>query len=191
VSGTRKSRIGRTAAAAAVGILGASLAACSSSSSSAAPSSSSSSTASGSSAAAAGPFTIGVMINDTTNPFLAAMGSAMTAEAKKYNMTVDILNGNTDNSTELADVQDLINKHVNALFLTPSDPVAILPGVKQANQAGIPVFDVNSAIASGGQLVTYIGDSDYQYGVDEGNMAARATSPSCSACSATRPKWTG
>ena len=174
MSGTRKSRIGRTAAAAAVGILGASLAACSSSSSSAAPSSSSSSTASGSSAAAAGPFTIGVMINDTTNPFLAAMGSAMTAEAKKYNMTVDILNGNTDNSTELADVQDLINKHVNALFLTPSDPVAILPGVKQANQAGIPVFDVNSAIASGGQLVTYIGDSDYQYGVDEGKMAAQA-----------------
>jgi ABC-type sugar transport system substrate-binding protein len=114
------------------------------------------------------------MINDTTNPFLSSMGNALTAEAKKYGMKVDILNGATDNSTELSDVQDLINKHVNAIMLTPSDPVAIIPGVKEANQAGIPVFALNSAIASGGQLVTYIGDSDYQYGVAEGQMAAKA-----------------
>jgi ribose transport system substrate-binding protein len=114
------------------------------------------------------------MINDTTNPFLSSMGNALTAEAKKYGMKVDLLNGAADNSTQLSDVQDLINKHVNAILLTPSDPVAIIPGVKQANQAGIPVFALNSAIASGGKLVTYIGDSDYQYGVAEGKLAAAA-----------------
>jgi ABC-type sugar transport system substrate-binding protein len=36
------------------------------------------------------------------------------------------------------------------------------------------VFALNSAIAPGGQLVTYIGDSDYQYGLAEGEMAAKA-----------------
>ena len=36
------------------------------------------------------------------------------------------------------------------------------------------MFALNTAIASGGQLVTYIGDSDYQYGVAEGEMAAKA-----------------
>jgi ABC-type sugar transport system substrate-binding protein len=114
------------------------------------------------------------MINDTTNPFLSTMANSLTAAASKYGMKVDILNGATDNSTELSDVQDLINKHVSAILLTPSDPVAIIPGVKQANQAGIPVFALNTAIAPGGQLVTYIGDSDYQYGVAEGTMAAKA-----------------
>jgi ABC-type sugar transport system substrate-binding protein len=114
------------------------------------------------------------MINDTTNPFLSTMGNALTTAASKYGMKVDILNGATDDSTELSDVQDLIDKHVSAILLTPSDPVAIIPGVKDANQAGIPVFALNSAIASGGQLVTYIGDSDYQYGVAEGEMAAKA-----------------
>jgi ABC-type sugar transport system substrate-binding protein len=167
VRSTQKRRLSRRAAAVAVvGILGAAVAACSSSSASG-------SAASGSSANSGG-FTLGVMINDTTNPFLSTMGNALSATAAKYGMKVDILNGATDNSTELSDVQDLINKHVNAILLTPSDPVAIIPGVKEANQAGIPVFALNTAIAPGGQLVTYIGDSDYQYGVAEGEMAAKA-----------------
>ena len=168
---TRKRHLGRVASLATVGILGTALAACSSSSSGSATGGS---TASGSTATSGSTFTLGVMINDTTNPFLSTMSNALTAEATKYGMKVDILNGATDNSTELSDVQDLINKHVSAILLTPSDPVAILPGVKQANQAGIPVFALNTAIAPGGQLVTYIGDSDYQYGVAEGEMAAKA-----------------
>lgn len=129
---------------------------------------------SGSSAKSGGSYTLGVMINDTTNPFLSTMDHALTATASKYGMKVDILNGNGDNSTELSDVQDLINKHVNAILLTPSDPVAIIPAVRAANQAGIPVFALNTAIASGGQLVTYVGDSDYKYGVAEGQLAAKA-----------------
>lgn len=163
---TRKRHLGRVTSLAAVGILGTALAACSSSSSGSATS--------GSSATSGGNFTLGVMINDTTNPFLSTMGNALTATAARYGMKVDILNGATDNSTELSDVQDLIDKHVSAILLTPSNPVAIIPGVRQANQAGIPVFALNTAIAPGGQLVTYIGDSDYQYGVAEGEMAAKA-----------------
>jgi ribose transport system substrate-binding protein len=97
------------------------------------------------------------MINDTTNPFLAAMGTALTQEATKLGMKVDLENGSGNISTEISDVSDLLAKHVNALVLTPSDPTAIVPAVKTANQ-----------------LVTYIGDSDYQYGVAEGNMAAQA-----------------
>jgi ABC-type sugar transport system substrate-binding protein len=114
------------------------------------------------------------MINDTTNPFLSTMANALTTAAAKYGMKIDILNGATDNSKQLSAVQDLINKHVSAILLTPSDPVAIVPGVKLANQAGIPVFALNTEIAPGGQIVTYIGDSDYQYGVAEGTMAAKA-----------------
>jgi ABC-type sugar transport system substrate-binding protein len=152
----------------AAAILGLGLAACSSGTSS---------SAAGSGASAGtgkATYTLGVMINDTTNPFLAAMGTALTQEAAKLGMKVDLENGGGDMSTEISDVSDLLAKHVNALVLTPSDPTAIVPAVKTANQADIPVFDLNSAISPGAQLVTYIGDSDYQYGVAEGNMAAQA-----------------
>jgi ABC-type sugar transport system substrate-binding protein len=174
IPGSRSLR--RPALAVTVAALGVALAACSSSSSSTAAASgaSSSGTAAASSGTAAGNYTIGVMINDMTNPFLSSMGTALQQEAAKLGMKVDLLNGGGDLSTEISDVNDLLAKHVNAIVLTPSDPTAILPAVKAANQAGVPVFDLNSAISPGGQLVTYIGDSDYQYGVAEGNLAAKA-----------------
>jgi ABC-type sugar transport system substrate-binding protein len=165
---SRPRSLRRPALAGIAGILGLGLAACSS----------------GTSSSAAGPgatagtgkatYTLGVMINDTTNPFLAAMGTALTQEATKLGMKVDLENGGGDMSTEISDVSDLLAKHVNALVLTPSDPTAIVPAVRTANRAGVPVFDLNSAISPGVQLITYIGDSDYQYGVAEGDMAAQA-----------------
>jgi ABC-type sugar transport system substrate-binding protein len=163
----------------AIGALFIVLAACGSSSSgSSAPTSPAASTGGSVAPASSAPtttkYTVGIMINDTTNPFLSAMGKSFTATAKGLGMNVDLLNGAGDISTQISDVSDLLAKHVNALVLTPSDPTAILPAVKNANQANVPVFDLNSAISPGAKLVTYIGDSDYQYGVDEGNMAAQA-----------------
>lgn len=114
------------------------------------------------------------MTNDTTNPFLAAMDTALQTTAAKYGMNVDLLNGNLDYSTEIADVEDLIAKRVNLLLIDPSSPTAILPAVRDANKAGIPVIDLNSTIAPGVKLVTYVGDSDYQYGVDEGKLTVQA-----------------
>jgi ABC-type sugar transport system substrate-binding protein len=156
-------------AAIAVGALGV-LAACGSGSSG----SSSTAASSPSSASSNAHYTVGIMINDTTNPFLSSMGKSFQTTAEGLGMKVDLLNGGGDVSTQISDVSDLLAKHVNALVLTPSDPTAILPAVKQANQANVPVFDLNSAISPGAKLVTYIGDSDYQYGVAEGNMAAQA-----------------
>jgi ABC-type sugar transport system substrate-binding protein len=160
----------------ALGVLSVVLAACGSSSSGGSNNAggASSPATSTSSAPATTKYTVGIMINDTTNPFLSAMGKSFTTTAKGLGMNVDLLNGAGDISTQISDVSDLLAKHVNALVLTPSDPTAILPAVKNANAANVPVFDLNSAISSGGKLVTYIGDSDYQYGVDEGNMAAQA-----------------
>lgn len=174
ILGSRSLR--RPALAVSAAALGVALAACSSSSSTTAATSGASSTgtAAASSGTGSGTYTIGVMIEDMTNPFLSAMGTALQKQAASLGMKVDLLNGAGDLSTEISDVNDLLAKHVNALVITPSDPTAILPAVKSANQAGIPVFDLNTLISPGGQLVTYIGDSDYQYGVAEGNLAAKA-----------------
>lgn len=153
-------------------VLSLSLAACSSSTS---PKAASSPSSTGSAApTSAKKITLGVMTNDTTNPFLAAMDTALQTTAAQYGMKVDLLNGNLDYSTEIADVEDLIAKRVNMLIICPSSPTAILPAVRDANKAGIPVIDLNSTIAPGVKLVTYVGDSDYQYGVDEGKLTVQA-----------------
>jgi ABC-type sugar transport system substrate-binding protein len=153
-----------TIATAIVAVAGLSLAACASSTPSG-----------GSSSGAKKTFTIGVMINDLTNPFLASVGKAEQGEAAKLGMKIDVLNGNLNNQTEISEVNDLIAKHVDALLLTPSDPTAILPAIAAANAAGIPVVTVNTTADPSAKIISHIGDSDYDYGVGLGNLTVQAT----------------
>jgi ABC-type sugar transport system substrate-binding protein len=172
----RKSRVARnlliTGAAAAT----LSLAACGSSASGSSASGTSSGTSSGGSSGHS--YVIGSVINDMTNPYLAAMAQAEQNEAKKYGMTVHVLSGNVDGtisiSQQVADVQQLISEHVNMILVTPSDPTAIVPVIKQANAAGIPVIAVNTNVGSGANVVTFVGADNYAYGVAEGELTAKA-----------------
>jgi ribose transport system substrate-binding protein len=59
---------------------------------------------------------------------------------------------------------------VDALLVTPCDPVGIGEAIEQANHARLPVFTVDIASASGrGQVVTHVGSDN----VEGGRMAAR------------------
>ena len=51
-----------------------------------------------------------------------------------------------------------------------------MPAVKKPNAAGIPVISVNTPIPSGmgAKVVTYVGDDDYTYGLNEGTMMVKA-----------------
>jgi ribose transport system substrate-binding protein len=71
-------------------------------------------------------------------------------------------------------VQQLISQGVNLILLTASDPQAIVPAVKLANAAHIPVIAVNTNVGSGASVVTFVGADNYQYGVAEGKLVAKA-----------------
>jgi ABC-type sugar transport system substrate-binding protein len=123
-------------------------------------------------------FVIGSVINDLTNPFLAVLGSAEQSEARKLGMKIDVVSGNVSGtisiSKEVSEVQQFISQKVNLILVTPSDPSAIVPAIRQANAAGIPVIAVNTRVGTGAKTVTFVGDNDYQYGVDEGKLVAQA-----------------
>lgn len=159
--------IGGTAAAAIA------LAACGSSAGSSA------SSGTGSAAASSGhKYVIGSVINDLTNPFLAVLSQAEKSAAAKYGMTIHVLSGNVNGTIsipqQVADVQQLISEHVSLILVTPSDPAAIVPVIKQANHAGIPVIAVNTNVGSGASVVTFVGADNYSYGVAEGKLTAKA-----------------
>jgi ABC-type sugar transport system substrate-binding protein len=123
-------------------------------------------------------FVIGSMINDLTNPFLATMGKAEEAAARRDHITIHVDSGDVDGtiniSDEIAEVQQFISQKVSAILVTASDAQAIVPVIKEANKAGIPVIAVNTTVGSGAKIVTFVGDDDYQYGADEGLMVAKA-----------------
>jgi ABC-type sugar transport system substrate-binding protein len=123
-------------------------------------------------------FVIGSVINDLTNPFLAVLGQAEVAQGAKDGIKVNLASGNVNGtisvSAQISAVQQFISEHVNLILITPSDPQAIVPAVKLASAANIPVIAVNTSVGSGASTVTYAGADNYKYGQAEGRLVASA-----------------
>ncbi len=89
-------------------------------------------------------------------------------------MTVDIRSGNGDIGTEVAVVQQFITEGVDLILVSPSDAQGIVPVIQQANEAGIPVIEVNSTVGEGAEIVTYVGADDFEFGQMQGELLKQA-----------------
>jgi ABC-type sugar transport system substrate-binding protein len=119
-------------------------------------------------------FTIGVAQASTTIPFLATLDDAITKEAKRLGMKTVILNGNLDNAKQASNVETLISKRVDAIIVVSSSPTAVVGAIAKAENAGIPVFAVNAKLDKAAKIVTYVGQSDYEYGKAQGDLLMKA-----------------
>ena len=88
---------------------------------------------------------VGVDSYQTTyeNSFIAA------AEANE-NVDAVVLDAGGDVARQIAQVQDLIQQEVDAIIIWPTNGEAVIPAVREAYNAGIPVIVTNSNIAEAG-----------------------------------------
>jgi ribose transport system substrate-binding protein len=118
---------------------------------------------------------IGVSLLTLTNPFFKVIGDTITAEAAKNGYTVEVVSGEFDAAKQQNQVKDFIVKKVAAIVLTPCDSKAIGPAIKEANDAGIPVFTADIAsMASEGKVVTHIATDNYSGGKEAGKAMIEA-----------------
>lgn len=68
----------------------------------------------------------------------------------KYKMTFDGPASESAIADEVNMVDNAVNRHVQGILLAPSDPESLVPSVKRAYEAGIPVVIVDSALAKDG-----------------------------------------
>ena len=61
-----------------------------------------------------------------------------------------VLDAGGDVARQIAQVEDLIQQGVNAIIIWPTNGEAVIPAVRKAKQAGIPVIVTNSNIAEAG-----------------------------------------
>ncbi|MGF1475303.1 MAG: sugar ABC transporter substrate-binding protein [Geminicoccaceae bacterium] len=61
-----------------------------------------------------------------------------------------VLDAGGDVARQIAQMQDLIQQNVDAIVIWPTNGKAVVPVVRQANQAGIPVVITNSQISEEG-----------------------------------------
>ena len=67
----------------------------------------------------------------------------ITAEGKKRGYEAIVVSGDKDPAKQGNQIKDFIVKKVSAIVLSPCDSKAIVPVIREANAAGIPVFTVD------------------------------------------------
>lgn len=148
-----------------VALLGAGLTACGGSSND------STSTSGGSSASSGDKLVVGISSRGWTVPPLKDAGQQAEAAAKEAG-DVEIQFGfGDDGPTQVNAVQSLIAKGVDVLAIDPNDDKAIVPVVKEANEAGIPVIMWVGGSA-GGDVATTILTSEVKGGELVGDWVA-------------------
>jgi len=95
---------------------------------------------------AAGAVTLG-FVNGATTEFHTCLQKAVTSEAAAGDATVITANSNQNPATELANIEDMISRQVDALIVQTVNVDALKGDIAKANAAKIPIF-LTSVITS-------------------------------------------
>lgn len=124
-----------------------------------------------------GPQRIGVMLFNTDLPAYAPLTAGINATATELGVEVDIQNGQLDPARQAQLVQQFVTQRVDAIVISASDANAIVPAVRQANAAGIPVLGLTNDIGEGAERLTYVGSDNVAFGEILAQGALEATKP--------------
>src|SRR5215204_1507021 len=140
------------------------------------------STAAASSGAAGSPGkpTIALVVKTLNNPFFIEMQKGAEEAAKKAGVTliVQAADREVDVERQMQIIENLIERKVSALCITPSGSREIVPVIVKANKANIPVIivdtraDEKALAAAGGKVATFIGSDNYDGGKIAGAFLA-------------------
>ncbi|MEJ2358181.1 MAG: substrate-binding domain-containing protein [Deinococcales bacterium] len=116
-------------------------------------------------AVAQATFTVGLSLSTLNNPFFVDVRDGAQQEAQLLGINLVVTDAQNDLNKQISDIEDLIQQKVNVLLVNATDSAGIVPAVKQANDAGIPVFAIDRAIdvSTGAEVVAQIA-SDNVYG---------------------------
>ena len=102
--------------------------------------------------AAAETMTIGITQNNVgVDSYQTTYEKAFIAAAEaNADVEVVVLDAGGDVARQIAQMEDLIQQEVDAIIIWPTTGEAVIPAVRKAHQAGIPVVVTNSNIAEAG-----------------------------------------
>jgi ribose transport system substrate-binding protein len=124
----------------------------------------------GDNAAPGRPVTIGFSAPAADHGWIAAIANNAKAQAERYtDVTFEAVNPTNDITQQIAAVQTLINRGVDALVILPNDGSQLTSVGRAATQAGIPVINLDRVFDSPLAYRTWIGGDNYGMGVSAGN----------------------
>lgn len=124
--------------------------------------------------------TVALVVKTLNNPFFNNMqeGAEEMADSLELNLIVQAAERELDVEKQVQIVENLIQRRVNAILLTPSGSREVVPVIGRANEAGIPVLNLDTRVDmellrnDGSEIATFIGSDNYQGGRIAGQYVA-------------------
>ncbi len=114
-------------------------------------------------------YKVGFAQTESNNPWRLAQTASMQEEAKKRGWQLVYTDAASSAAKQVADVNSMIAQGVDLIFLAPREEKPLIPAIKAAKNAGIPVIlldrNVDASLAKAGDdYVTFIGSNFIEEG---------------------------
>jgi ribose transport system substrate-binding protein len=120
------------------------------------------------------PVTIGFSAPAADHGWIAAIAANAQAQAEQFpDVTFEAVNPTNDIAQQIAAVETLINRGVDALVILPNDGSQLTRVGRQAMDAGIPVINLDRIFDSPLAYRTWIGGDNYGMGVSAGHYVGQ------------------
>ncbi len=121
--------------------------------------------------AAAKQITMGLPMPYIGQEFWATVQKGAEEAAAKAGVKLVVTASHADSTKQISQVESFIAAKVDAILLPPSNPEALIPAVKEANQAKIPVVGIDTKV-SGGDLASFVASNNITVGEIAGKYIA-------------------
>ncbi|MGN0002741.1 MAG: substrate-binding domain-containing protein [Sphingobacterium composti] len=89
-------------------------------------------------------------------PYYVALETIVKETVQHYGMTYYTADGQEDVAKQVAAIEDLLSKGIDALIINPLDPKAVVQVVNRAHQQGVKIFVVDSMIDPSAEYISSI-----------------------------------
>lgn len=111
--------------------------------------------------------TVGLSVSTLNNPFFVTLRDGAQETADELGIELLVTDAQDSVSTQISDIEDLVQRGVDVLIVNPTDSAAVVPAVMGANGAGIPVIAVDRGV-DGGMLAYFIASDNVAGGAAAG-----------------------
>ena len=106
---------------------------------------------------------IGVALYGVENDYMIRFASAASQYAKEQNIELELYAGDYDAATQIGQIEEMIDRHVDGIILVPHSAVDNSSCVDKAAEAGVPIISVNTRVEHE-KLAAQIGSDDVEAG---------------------------
>ena len=115
-------------------------------------------------AASEGGKIFGYTCMDGTNPFFVTLEGAIREVVESHGDQLISMDTANDSNTQVNQIEDMISRGVEVMFVNPVDADGIIPGLDMLKEAGIPMFGFDTQVGDMSYLTSYAGSDNYNAG---------------------------